>query len=961
MSKLHRDNAGYVGCSYEDTQDPYYSYNKLSLPLSGATETVQRPAEVTHTVTVAGGKFVIGGVSQATLSLVEGGTYKFDQSDSSNSTHPFKFSQTSDGTHNRGTEYTKGVTYVGTPGSSGAYTQLVVPFGGLDLYYYCGNHSGMGGSASTPANAGMFTAALPILKTTDAFGNTLGSGNNADPYAANLVLAIPMNGSNNGTTFTDVSNVIRGTGTAKTITVNNNAKTSTAESFYYGSSGYFDGSGDRLVLGNASDLVFDGDFTMETWLYINDANSVSYPNGDRQIAGVWTGSNNDWLITYSGTSSHNTFLFQLYIDGSVTVFSSGVDMSAYVNKWVHLAVVRNSGAIQLYVDGVPKGNRVINGTSFGKTSNVAIGGRVGGDANTVAGYLADFRIYKGVAKYQPEGSGSLGMDCIAYVGTGSTRSVDGLAFKPDLVWIKGLATGSNTIQHVLQDTVRGTGAILSSQMANREADFGTHWGYISSFNDNGFTLTPGAGGPDHNNHSGTPYIAWCWKAGGAAVSNTDGTITSQVSASTAYGFSVVTWTAASNSNNDVGHSLGSTPKFAIFKSRTAGDRGWTVYHESLGGTNKYLRLNTTGAVVTDTNYWGTSSEWTNQTFGTYATSGAQDNNFGDMVGYVWSEVAGFSKFGSYSGASNLKITTGFKPRFVLIKCSSEGGFNWVIVDSARGNQSNGVSNKLYPNLGADENNDSRGTETKINFLDDGFQFADQGAETNSGGRTYIYAAFAESAPGDPGQDAFKILETLNTKDQSSSAHTVTNNGASFQTSVKKFYDGAADFSGNGKVTVSGNDFAFGTGDYTIEMWVYHTALGAQATYFGDTYGSTAGVYFYKNSANYIGVYYSSQIATGGTLIPQNSWVHVAAVRNAGTTTVYVNGSPDGSSADSTNLTVTDYGVGETPGGNSGSMEGYIQDVRVYKGIAKYTSSFSPPERSVQGTARRYPSGVYVVS
>ena len=132
MGKLHRDNAGYIGCSHEETQDPYYSYNKLSLPLSGRTETVQRPAEVTHTVTVAGGKFVIGGVSQATLSLIEGGVYKFDQSDSSNGTHPFKFSQTSNGTWNRGTEYTKGVSYVGTPGSSGAYTQLVVPFGGLN-------------------------------------------------------------------------------------------------------------------------------------------------------------------------------------------------------------------------------------------------------------------------------------------------------------------------------------------------------------------------------------------------------------------------------------------------------------------------------------------------------------------------------------------------------------------------------------------------------------------------------------------------------------------------------------------------------------------------------------------------------------------------------------------------------------------------------------------------------------
>ena len=284
MSKLHRDNAGYVGCSYEDTQDPYYSYNKLSLPLSGATETVQRPAEVTHTVTVAGGKFVIGGVSQATLSLIEGGIYKFDQSDSSNSTHPFKFSQTSDGTHNRGTEYTKGVTYVGTPGSSGAYTQLVVPFGGLDLYYYCGNHSGMGGSASTPANAGMFTAALPILKTTDQFGKTLGSGTNADPFAANLVLALPMNGSNGGTTFTDQSATIKGSGSAKAIT-RTNAVTSTTQSNYYGSSGYYDANSSRLQVANSSDFDFgSGDYTIEVWVYPTDSGtrtivSRSYTGG----------------------------------------------------------------------------------------------------------------------------------------------------------------------------------------------------------------------------------------------------------------------------------------------------------------------------------------------------------------------------------------------------------------------------------------------------------------------------------------------------------------------------------------------------------------------------------------------------------------------------------------------------------------------------------------------------------
>ena len=89
MSKLHRDNAGYVGCSYEETQDPYYSYNKLSLSLAESDKTVIRE-EQTVVVTQANGKFVIDGVSQAPLSLVEGNVYTFDLSDSSVASHPFR-------------------------------------------------------------------------------------------------------------------------------------------------------------------------------------------------------------------------------------------------------------------------------------------------------------------------------------------------------------------------------------------------------------------------------------------------------------------------------------------------------------------------------------------------------------------------------------------------------------------------------------------------------------------------------------------------------------------------------------------------------------------------------------------------------------------------------------------------------------------------------------------------------
>ena len=95
-------------------------------------------------------RYYVNGVVYPTLSLSEGSTYRFDQSNSSNSGHPLRFSTTSDGTHGGGSEYTTGVTTSGTPGSSGAYTQITVAVGAPTLYYYCTNHSGMGGTANTP-------------------------------------------------------------------------------------------------------------------------------------------------------------------------------------------------------------------------------------------------------------------------------------------------------------------------------------------------------------------------------------------------------------------------------------------------------------------------------------------------------------------------------------------------------------------------------------------------------------------------------------------------------------------------------------------------------------------------------------------------------------------------------------------------------------------------------------------
>jgi|13_taG_2_1085334.scaffolds.fasta_scaffold02972_3 hypothetical protein len=140
------------------------------------TTAITNTATTTFAVTVAnpgsGNKYYIDGSVQATVSLSEGRTYKFDQSDGTNGNHPLRFSTTSDGSHGGGSEYTTGVTVVGVPGNSGAYTQIVVAIGAPTLYYYCTNHSGMGGTANTPDDA-RFTVGSTYYVQVDG---TLGTG-----------------------------------------------------------------------------------------------------------------------------------------------------------------------------------------------------------------------------------------------------------------------------------------------------------------------------------------------------------------------------------------------------------------------------------------------------------------------------------------------------------------------------------------------------------------------------------------------------------------------------------------------------------------------------------------------------------------------------------------------------------------------------------------------------------------
>jgi hypothetical protein len=318
------------------------------------------------------------------------------------------------------------------------------------------------------------------------------------------------------------------------------------------------------------------------------------------------------------------------------------------------------------------------------------------------------------------------MDATLYTGNGTSQTVTNSGgFKPDLFWIKDRS--SNT-SHRLQDTVRGVGNRLASDLSAAEnADASS----ITAFNTNGFSL-----GTNVNYNGNTDaYVAWQWQAGGAvsAGNNTSGTITSTVSANQTAGFSVVTYTNAASGT--VGHGLGVAPAMVIYKSRSAA-YDWVVLHQSLTNmSGYYLKLNTTDAVGSGLGLGG------NPTSSVIYTNSSIIGSGNPSLAYCFAQIAGFSQFGSYTGNGSTSgpfIYTNFRPKYIMIK-RSDGNSNWLVEDTTR-DPYNTANKVLYPSSTAVEDS-SYGF---INILSNGFQIVNTDAWDNFNGSNYIYACFAES-------------------------------------------------------------------------------------------------------------------------------------------------------------------------------------------------------------------------
>jgi hypothetical protein len=314
-------------------------------------------------------------------------------------------------------------------------------------------------------------------------------------------------------------------------------------------------------------------------------------------------------------------------------------------------------------------------------------------------------------------NGAAAFDVALYTGNGTTRSVTGELFSPNLVWIK---SRSQATDHALYDTVRGDRLQLESNTTGAQTYESTG---LTSFDGNGFTV----GSLAQVNTNAATYVAWQWDE---AVS---------------YGFDIVTYVGNGVAGRTVSHDLGVSPNMIIVKNLSSGTPSWIVAHSSLtAGRN--LALNGTDAQFLPQNvaYGGITSfnSSTFTTIGGVTDQSAVNANGSGYIAYFWSAVSGFSRFASYTGNGSTDgpfVWCGFRPRWVMIKRSDSTG-NWVILDTAM-NPFNVANLELYPNLNLAENGNAA---NDLDFLSNGFKVRNTNADYNGSGATYVFAAFAEN-------------------------------------------------------------------------------------------------------------------------------------------------------------------------------------------------------------------------
>ena len=320
----------------------------------------------------------------------------------------------------------------------------------------------------------------------------------------------------------------------------------------------------------------------------------------------------------------------------------------------------------------------------------------------------------------------------------SSRSFTGVGFQANMMWSKNRSSGH---QHNLVDTVRGVDQKLIMPSDNNDEDTTCTHGHFDSLDSDGFTVT-NAGGGYNVNRNANNFVGWFWKGNGSGSSNTDGSITSTVSANTTSGFSIVKYTGTESAGATVGHGLGVAPDVIIVKNYAV-TKEWNVYHSANTSTpqNDYLILNEDNATNSNSGRWNNTAP--SSSIFTLGDGSETNGNGNTHIAYCFAGKTGFSRFANYKANGNSSTSiyqnTTFTPAFMIIK-RRDGTGDWMMYDNERG-PFNPNETILKSNT-ADSESTSSGFA--VDFLSNGFKIRGTDSNINTNNGNYIIMAFAEN-------------------------------------------------------------------------------------------------------------------------------------------------------------------------------------------------------------------------
>ena len=688
-------------------------------------------------------------------------------------------------------------------------------------------------------------------------------------------------------------------------------------------------------LGGFTSNTSDADGALSIWFNLNSIPATSsnfYSLIDRGNPNSFSSTYQALELTVFGTSNANEVTFNLRRGFSGTNYDassySSTATTLTANAWYNLVVsyVASTKTATFYLNENSIGSYSLTVSSSGRTIDSGFNIGSYGNSSSYSAYAWDglvdqVRIFSSALDATQVESLYNEVYCVPtivptdnfntvlYTGddtnTSYTRDITGVGFDPDFVWIKDRDNG--VFEHALFDSVRGAGAskILSSDSTGAEG--WTTAAPMSAFITDGFSVQPRSPWNANNlvNKNGEDFVAWNWKAGGAAVSNTDGSITSQVSANVDAGFSIVEYSGTNSVTDTVGHGLSETPEMVIVKN-TSASKSWAVRHAVLASTQNIFLNATNGATTITATATGGVGVINSTTFG-FAAGGTNASNVNisgnDFIAYAFHSVDGYSRIGSYKGngsATGPTVVTGFRPAFVMIK-RTDVAANWRILDNKR-STTNPINKELYPPL-----SNAEGTFSALDFLSNGFQIINTDGSYNSSIGTYIFMAFAEEGlpivtrnATNPFGDSSE-LALYKFEDNANDAEGNYNGTASNVTYASGYIDKAAVFNGLQTSSASYIDISSATTTpvSSISFWFKTTvknSTNANILAAGGSSSTRTGFSIRRNSSGFLNVQFtkgtpgSTQTVTGNQDITDGVWHNfILSMASDNTFVVYLDG------------------------------------------------------------------------